>query len=284
MATSRSSAPAKAAGTLLAFVALLATLAVATPARAVANNAPAFTDTTLMRNIAENTAADTNIGAVIPEATDVDGDTLIYTMEGTDADSFTFDATARQIKTKDALDFETQESYSVTIKADDSKGGTATVGRDHRRDGRGRPARRTWGSDGRGGRRGGCGWSGRSRRIMAGRRSPATNSALRKAPPCRRSRPGRHLVAIPIILHCWQRGSPTARPMPSRCGAVNSAGGGEAATVSATPAAGCSPPSLGSRRSVWSGDNDGGEIRVPTAQDSLGGQMTRGSIGLLVAV
>ena len=35
--------------------------------------------------------------------------------------------------------------------------------------------------------------------------------------------------------------------------AVNSAGGGAAATVSATPAAGCSPPSLGSRRQVWSG-------------------------------
>ena len=93
------------------------------------NNAPAFTDTTLMRNVAENTAADTNIGAAIPAAADVDGDTLTYTMEGTDAASFTFDATAttRQIKTKAALDFENKNSYSVTIKADDGNGGADTV-------------------------------------------------------------------------------------------------------------------------------------------------------------
>ena len=94
------------------------------------NNAPTFTDTTLMRNIAENTAADTNIGAVIPAAADVDGDTLTYTMEGTNAASFTFDATTEtnlQIKTKAALDFENKDSYSVTIKADDGNGGADTV-------------------------------------------------------------------------------------------------------------------------------------------------------------
>ena len=91
------------------------------------NTAPAFTGTALTRSIAENTAADTNIGAAIPAATDVDGDSLTYTMGGTDADSFAFDATTRQIKTKDALDFETVSSYEVTITADDSNGGTATV-------------------------------------------------------------------------------------------------------------------------------------------------------------
>ena len=91
------------------------------------NNAPTFTDTTLMRNVAENTAADTNIGAAIPAATDVDSDALTYTMEGTNAASFTFDATTRQIKTKAALDFENKDSYSVTIKADDGNGGADTV-------------------------------------------------------------------------------------------------------------------------------------------------------------
>jgi len=93
------------------------------------NNAPVFADTTLTRSIAENTAADTNVGAVIPAATDADGNTLTYTMEGTDAASFTFDATARQIKTKTGVtyDFETKSSYSVTIKADDGNGGTDTV-------------------------------------------------------------------------------------------------------------------------------------------------------------
>ena len=88
---------------------------------------PVFADTTLMRSIAENTAADTNIGAVIPAATDTDSDTLTYTMEGTNAASFTFDATTRQIKTKAALDFENKDSYSVTIKADDGNGGADTV-------------------------------------------------------------------------------------------------------------------------------------------------------------
>ena len=93
------------------------------------NSAPAFANTTETRSIAENTAADTNVGAVIPAATDTDNDTLTYTMEGTDAASFTFDASTRQIKTKTGVtyDYETKSSYSVTIKADDSNGGTDTV-------------------------------------------------------------------------------------------------------------------------------------------------------------
>ena len=94
------------------------------------NNAPSFNDSSLTRSVAENTAANTNIGDAIPAATDADtGDTLIYTMEGTDASSFTFDASSRQIKTKQGVtyDHESKPSYSVTIKVSD---GTAsdTVG------------------------------------------------------------------------------------------------------------------------------------------------------------
>ena len=93
------------------------------------NRAPAFTDATLTRAVAENSTADTNVGEPIPEATDPDGDTPTYTMEGTDAALFTFDATNRQIKTKDGVtyDFETGPRYEVTIKADDTNGGTDTV-------------------------------------------------------------------------------------------------------------------------------------------------------------
>ena len=120
------------------------------------NTAPAFTDTTLMRSIAENTAADTNIGTAIPAATDADGDTLTYTMAGTNAASFAFDPTTRQIKTKDALDFETLSSYSVTIKADDSNGGTATVDVTITVTDADDPPGRTCGPDGRGGRRAGA--------------------------------------------------------------------------------------------------------------------------------
>ena len=93
-----------------------------TEGTAPTNNAPTFADTTLTRSIAENTAADANVGAVIPVATDTDsGDTLTYTMEGTDAASFNFNATTRQITTKAGVtyDFEAKSSYSVTIKVSD---------------------------------------------------------------------------------------------------------------------------------------------------------------------
>ena len=89
---------------------------------AAANSAPDFADATLTRSVAENAEANQNVGAVIPEATDDDGDTLTYTMEGTDAASFTFEASARQIKTKTGVtyDHEAKSSYAVTIKVSDA--------------------------------------------------------------------------------------------------------------------------------------------------------------------
>ena len=95
-----------------------------------AASAPAFTDVSVTREVAENSAADTEVGTPIPEATDVDNDTLTYTLEGTDADSFTFDAAARQIKTKEGVsyDYETKSSYSVMVKASDAtESGTLAV-------------------------------------------------------------------------------------------------------------------------------------------------------------
>ena len=99
---------------------------------AVTNNAPVFAATSTMRTVAENSVAGTNVGAAIPEATDADsGDTLTYSMEGTDAASFAFDASTRQITTITGVEYNfeaTKNSYSVTVKADDGKGGgTATV-------------------------------------------------------------------------------------------------------------------------------------------------------------
>ena len=93
-------------------------------------SSPEFDDASLTRSIAENTAADVNVGAVIPAATDTDsGDTLTYTMEGTDAASFNFNATTRQITTKAGVtyDFETKPNYLVTIKVEDNNGDTDTV-------------------------------------------------------------------------------------------------------------------------------------------------------------
>ena len=86
------------------------------------NSAPVFADATATRSVAENTAADTNISYPVM-ATDADGDTLTYTLEGTDAASFAIVSTNGRLRTKAALDYETKSSYSVTVKASD---GTAS--------------------------------------------------------------------------------------------------------------------------------------------------------------
>ena len=92
-----------------------------------ANSAPTFANNMEARSVAENTAAGQNVGAVVA-ASDTDvGDTLSYSLEGTDAASFDIVSTSGQIQTKAALDHETDASYSVTVKADDGHGGSATV-------------------------------------------------------------------------------------------------------------------------------------------------------------
>ena len=95
-----------------------------------ANAAPAFDPNTATRSVAENATAETDVGAVIPAATDADSDdTLTYAMSGTDAGSFEFDATTRQITVKSgtSLDYEAKSSYSVTVTASDGHGGNGSV-------------------------------------------------------------------------------------------------------------------------------------------------------------
>ena len=71
------------------------------------------------RSIAENTASSQNISAAVA-ATDVDsGTTLTYTLGGTDAESFSIVSTSGQLQTNAALDYETKNTYSVTITASD---------------------------------------------------------------------------------------------------------------------------------------------------------------------
>ena len=97
---------------------------------AAGNNAPVFAEASETREVAENSAADTDVGLPIPEATDDDDDDLTYSMAGTDAASFAFEASTRQITTIAGVDYNfeaTKNSYEVTVKADDSNGGTATV-------------------------------------------------------------------------------------------------------------------------------------------------------------
>ncbi len=83
------------------------------------NEAPVFTTGSLTRRIAENTVAGTNIGATFT-ATDPDaGDTLEYSLDGTDASSFDIDSSSGQLKVKAALDYEDKTSYSVRITVSD---------------------------------------------------------------------------------------------------------------------------------------------------------------------
>ena len=84
------------------------------------NEAPVFSDgSSTTRSVAENTAANTNIGNAV-SATDVDsGDTLTYTLGGTDAGSFDIVRSSGQLKTDASLNYESKTSYSVTITVSD---------------------------------------------------------------------------------------------------------------------------------------------------------------------
>ena len=85
------------------------------------NNEPEFpTSETGARSVDENTVTNMNIGAAVA-ATDGDSDTLTYALSGTDVASFDIDTTSGQIKTKAALNFETESSYSVDVTVRDSK-------------------------------------------------------------------------------------------------------------------------------------------------------------------
>ena len=90
---------------------------------------PEFDSATATREVPENTEAGENIGAPVTAADPDTGDTLTYTLEGADLDSFGIDSASGQIQTKSGVtyDHEVKSSYSVTVKADDNKGGTATI-------------------------------------------------------------------------------------------------------------------------------------------------------------
>ena len=90
------------------------------------NAPPSFDPTDNMRSVAENTEPGQAIGDPVT-ATDPEGDTLTYSLGGTDADAFDIDATSGQLLTRDALDYEAEASYSVTVVAEDSEGASASI-------------------------------------------------------------------------------------------------------------------------------------------------------------
>ena len=84
------------------------------------NEPPEFPSETDDRSVTENMTAGQDIGTPV-SATDPDtGETLTYTLDGTDAASFGIIATSGQLQTKAELDFEEKTSYTVTITATDS--------------------------------------------------------------------------------------------------------------------------------------------------------------------
>ena len=85
------------------------------------NVAPEFASARTSRTVAGNTAAGEDIGTPVA-ATDINGDTLAYTLGGADAASFNIDPDTGQLMTLAALDYETKSTYSVTVTASDSGG------------------------------------------------------------------------------------------------------------------------------------------------------------------
>ena len=87
------------------------------------NRPPAFAeDSAAAFQVAENTAAGTDIGNAITATDPDDGDSLIYLLGGADADHFAIDADSGQLQTKGALDYESRDSYAVTVIAADGAG------------------------------------------------------------------------------------------------------------------------------------------------------------------
>ena len=92
------------------------------------NSAPAFASAALTRSIDEGSLAGHNVGPPVT-ATDADSDTLAYTLGGTDAGLFELDGATGQITVGSGtvLDYETTESYSVTVTATDTHSATGVV-------------------------------------------------------------------------------------------------------------------------------------------------------------
>ena len=88
-----------------------------------ANRRPRFPSTeTGQRTVPENTRRNVNAGAPVA-AVDPENDSLTYTLSGPDAAAFTIVSRTGQLRTSEALDFETKPSYSFTVEVHDGRDG-----------------------------------------------------------------------------------------------------------------------------------------------------------------
>ena len=97
--------------------------------RTTTNRAPTFNEgSRTTRSIAENTTGTQDIGNPVT-ATDSDGGTPTYRLEGTDATSFAIDTNDGQLQTQSGLtyDYEEKPSYKVNMRVEDGQGGSNTI-------------------------------------------------------------------------------------------------------------------------------------------------------------
>ena len=90
-----------------------------------ANRAPEFGSATYDMSIAENAATGAAVGSV--SATDADNHSLTYTITAGNGDAKFAISNTGAITTAGALDYESDDSYTLTMQADDNNGGTATA-------------------------------------------------------------------------------------------------------------------------------------------------------------
>ncbi len=94
------------------------------------NQPPAFVDSDPTgRSVNENAAVAAPVGAPV-SAEDPDDETLVYTLSGVDSDLFDINAATGQITVAEgtALDFESDNSYSVILTVVDPAGASDTIG------------------------------------------------------------------------------------------------------------------------------------------------------------
>ena len=78
------------------------------------------------REVAENTESGQDIGAPV-SAHDDDGDLLIYTLGGVDARHFRIVRNSGQLRTRDPLNYEDKNTYTVVVTATDPLGAADSI-------------------------------------------------------------------------------------------------------------------------------------------------------------
>ena len=91
------------------------------------NEAPTFSASQATRSVAENTGSGQDVGAPVEASDPDDGDSLTYVLGGNDASVFGIDSSTGQILTYDPLDYEIDNSYTVTVIARDYANATSSI-------------------------------------------------------------------------------------------------------------------------------------------------------------